>query len=335
MPAVASARTCPNCRAAIPKGATKCLVCKMEVSQMVAFAAARDAARRRGVRKTEVEVAGPPWWRQPMAIAAIVVVALVTLIIIWKVTRPLPPAWWTLFPRTQDDAVNQFMNGIAVGDDPGYDKSYALLAPSAKDPKDDDEQGKYRQLYHEMYKYLSIFDSHWEGIMKIEQDPTNSDIMLVHVGPETIHVTTALQTPADKLTDANHHYAIIGINEYDITQAAGAQQMEGIKGFLKGEAGEAAVRNVESVLGAEGAPRHETPMQAKMRLIPLLHDPRTTNKYEIYQTWPNRKDPAMRWQLNEITQDGRYPPDFQQVAQEVLDDKVSDEELIAAHVQDN
>jgi hypothetical protein len=335
MPAVAGARKCPNCSAAIPNGARQCLVCKMEVSQMIAFAAAKEAARRRGVRKTEVEESAPPWWRQPMAITAMVVVALVASIIIWKVTRPLAPPWWTLFPTTQDDAVNQFMNGIAVGDDPGYDKSYALVAPSVKDPKDSDEQGKYRQLYHEMYKYLSIFGSHWEGSMKIEQDPTNSDLMLVHVGPETLHVMTSLQTPADKLTDANHHYAIMGIGEYDISQAASQQQMEGIKGFLRGEAGDAAVRNVESVLGAEGAPRHETPMQAKMRLIPLLHDPRTTNKYEIYQTWPNRKDPAMRWQLDEMTKDQRYQPDFQQTAQEVLDDKVTDEELIAAHVNDN
>ena len=52
------------------------------------------------------------------------------------------------------------MNNIAVGDDPGYDKAYALIAPSAHDPQDGDERGHYRQLYHEIFKYLNNFDPH-------------------------------------------------------------------------------------------------------------------------------------------------------------------------------
>ena len=95
-----------------------------------------------------------------------------------------------------------------------------------------------------------------------------------------------------------------------------------------------AIPRIEGILNAGGAQRRETAMQTKLRLLPSLRNPRNVNKYEVYQTWPVRKDPVIRRRLNAMVHDERYDGGIRQVAQEVLNNAVSDEELIAAHVQD-
>ncbi|HUO11098.1 MAG TPA: zinc ribbon domain-containing protein [Phycisphaerae bacterium] len=334
MPQQPSIRRCPNCGAVVPKTATNCVSCKMDVARMDTFKAARGAATRRGIITTEVQSAAPPFWRSPGLIAALVVLLCIGGFIAWRLTRPAPPPPWARFPTSQDTLVDQMFHDIAVGDDPGYDKAYALLSPAAHNPDDADELGHYRQLYHEIFKYLNNFDSTWVQNMKIEHDPDNPDTMLVHVGPETLHVTTRLETPADKVNDTNKHYAVGNIAEYDVSDAAAMSSTEAQKAVIRSMAGQGAINNIEAISGA-GGHAHETPMQAKMRLIPLYLDPRHVNNYEIYHAWPLRKDPAVRWALERMTQDQRYVPEAQGIAKEVLDEKVSEEELIAAGVEGN
>jgi hypothetical protein len=325
---------CPNCAAIVPLRAKKCVGCDMDVSQMEAFAAAKEQARRRGKRGTAVEDLPPPWWRSPLGITALVLVGMIGAFIVWRMTRPLPPPAWTYFPTSQDALVNQMFTDISVGDDPGYDKAYALISPSQKDPNDANEKGHYRQLFHEVYKYLLIYDTGWGQDMKIERNPGDADTMLVHVGPETLHVHTEMITPMDKVNDSNKHYGATGINEFDIGEAGGMSSTEAQKAVIREFAGQGAVNNIEGIMGASGGHPHETPMQTKMRLIPSLLNPRVVNNYEIYQTWTIRKDPATRWVLERIKQDGRYSGDAQKIAQEVLEDSVTEEERIAAHVPD-
>jgi hypothetical protein len=332
MPGSQSTRACPNCAATFSAGSRQCPVCKLEVAKMDAFAAAKQAARKKGLQTTKVQEAGTPVWRRPIVIGVLLGLLLLAFIIA-KFSGAGGPPPWTQYPSTKEEVVKQLFTDIAVGDDPGYDKAYALIAPSARNPEDSDEKGHYRQLDHEVYRYLSgEFGADWLSTLQIEQDPTNSDMMIAHVGLETLHVPVVLETPADKLNDNNHHYAITGIQEFDISEAAGFQQTAGVMAVLGAEAGQGAVRNLTAVIGAAGASHHESPMQTKLRLLPILRDPRMLSKYEIYQTWPIRKDPVVRHRLDAIVEDDRYPPELKEVAKEVLNDSVTDEELIAAHV---
>jgi hypothetical protein len=299
---------------------------------MAAFAAAKQAARKKGLQTTQVESAGTPLWRHPLILAGIAALLLAAFIVA-KLTGVTGPPPWSLYPSTKEAAVQQLFTDIAVGDDPGYDKAYALIAPSARNPDDSDEKGHYRQLYHEVYRYLSgEFGADWLSTLQIEPDATNSDLMIAHIGLETLHVPVVQQTPPDKLTGSNTHYALTGISEFDISEAAGFQKTAGVMAVLGAEAGQAAVRNLTAVIGAAGASGRETPMQTKLRLLPILRDPRVLSKYEIYQTWPIRKDPVVRHRVQTIVDDDRYPMELKEVAKEVLTDSVTDEELIAAHV---
>ncbi len=325
-------RRCPSCGAVVPKSASACVNCKLDVARMDSYKGARTSAAQR-IAAAE-SAANPPFWKSPSVIAGAVLLIAIAAFITWRLTRPTPPPAWTRFPTTQDELATQLMQDIAVGDDPGYDKAFALIAPSSHDPQDGDERGHYRQLYHEIFKYLNNFDPQWVASMKIEQDPTNPDTMLVHVGPETLHVGTQLQTPADKLNDTNKHYALTRIAEYDVSDAANMSAGEAQKAVIRSMAGQGAVNNIEAIAGA-GGHAHETPMETKMRLMPVLLNPRNVNNFEIYHTWPLRKDPAIRWALDRITSDGRYANDAQSIAKEVLDEKVTEEELIAAGVEGN
>lgn len=327
-------RRCPNCQAVVPQNAKRCVSCKMDVAQMETFAKARGQARKKGVQSTEVQLAAPPWWRSAGGIATLAVILFVGAFVAWRFMRPTPPPPWTRFPNSPDTLVDQFFHNIAVGDDPGYDKAYALIATPARNPNDSDELGHYRQLYHEVFKYLNIFDSTWVQDMKIEHDPASPDSMLVHVGPETLHVGIHIETPADIVNDSNKHYSVGGISEFDINDAANMSSTEAQKALIGSVAGQGALNNINTILGASGGHARETPMQTKMRLVPLLLDPRHINRQEVIRTWHLRKDPAMRWALERITQDGRYANDIQQSAQEVLDEKVSEEERIAVGVED-
>ena len=325
-------RTCPNCAASFSPSSKQCPICKLETEKMDAFAAAKQAARKRGLQTTKVEEASTPLWRRPAFIGGLLALLLIGAVV-FKLMGPGGPPPWMAYPSTKEDAVKALFADIAVGDDPGYDKAYGLIDPKSRDPDDTDEKGHYRQLYHEVYRYLSgEFGSGWLSTLTIEQDAANSNLMIAHVGLETLHVPVVQETPPDKLNDSNHHYAVTGIQEFDIHDAAGYQKTAGVMAVVGAEAGAGAVRSLTAVIGAAGASGHETPMQTKLRLLPILRDPRETTKYVIYQTWPVRKDPVVRHRLDAINGDDRYPMEFKEVAKEVLNDSVSEEELIAAHV---
>ncbi|MGN6368899.1 MAG: hypothetical protein ACTHN5_11625 [Phycisphaerae bacterium] len=325
-------RRCPSCGAVVPRTATACVNCKLDVAQMDSYKGARTSAAKR-IAAAE-SAANPPLWQSPPIILGALLLLAIAGFFTWRLTRPTPPPAWTRFPTSRQDLAEQLFKDIAVGDDPGYDKAYALLAPSAHHADDSDELGHYRQLFHEIYKYLNNFDPQWPADMKIEHDPTNDSTMLVHVGPETLHVGTKLETPPDKVNDSNKHYATTGIAEYDVSDAANMSATEAQKAVIRSVAGQGAINNIEAISGA-GGHAHETPMETKMRLIPLLLNPRQVNNYEIYHCWPLRQDPAIRWALERITTDGRYANDAQSIAKEVLDNRVSEEELIAAGVEGN
>ena len=279
--AVKKVRRCPNCSAVVPKNATNCVSCKMDVAQMDTFKPARGSAPRKVYNDTENPVVPIPWYRSPGIITGAVLLLVIAGFITWRLTRPAPPPAWTRYPTTQDDLVTQMFTNIAVGDDPGYDKAYALLAPSAHDRENKDELGQYRQLYHEIFKYLNNFDTNWAAGMKIEHDPTSESTMLVHVGPETLHVNTQLVTPPDIVNDTNKHYGTVQIAEFNVGDASDMGSTEARKAIIGSVAGQGALNNLNTILGASGGRAHETPMQLKLRTIPLLHDPRHVNNFEV------------------------------------------------------
>jgi hypothetical protein len=336
MPTTApQAKRCPNCDANLPINGRRCTVCKLEFSQMPAFAAAKRAAQQKGLNSTQIISPSAPWWRTVLR-PNVLIPAILLILALYYFTRPAPPPPWAAFPPTRLDAAQKFLADIASGQDAGFDRAYALISPSVHDPQLDDEIGHYRQLFYVMYSYLSgEFGDDWGKNATLELDPKDPNVIIAHVDVETLHLRMVEQTPPAKLTPTNHHWALAGVDEFDVHDSGKYLKMAGIKGVLRGEAGQGAVNNLESIIGAMGGGLHETHMQTKIRLLPLLHNPRTVNKYEVFQTWPVRKDPVIRRRLQAIVDDGRYNSEIQDIAKRVLNDSITDEELIAAHVNDN
>ena len=128
--------------------------------------------------------------------------------------------------------MQQFFTHIAAGTDDEYNKAYALIAPSMRNPKADDEAGDYRQLFNSVNKYLTgEFGDNWDQTAKYAPDPANPDLMIATVGLETLHVPVAQQTPPEIMggNEANAHYAIIGIQEFNIQEASGFRSNEARK----------------------------------------------------------------------------------------------------------
>jgi hypothetical protein len=186
-----------------------------------------------------------------------------------------------------------------------------------------------------MHNYLTAeFGSDWISRLNLQADKANPDIVTASIGPETLHIRTSLQTPADKLTDKNHHYAVAAIDEFDVSEAAEMQKAAGITSVLGGVAGPGAVSNLQTILSsAGGANRRESPMQKKLRILPNLRDPRAAVRRTVLQAWPIRRDPVIRNRLQLMIDDGRYQPDVIQTAQQVLQENVPEEDLIAAGVE--
>jgi len=308
-------------------------VCKLEVAQMGAFARAKLAARQKGLGTTKIESDRVPYWK--MVLRPIVIVpAIIVCGLVLYFTRPTPPPAWESLPPTQMEAARQVLADISTGKDEGYDKAYALIAPSAKDSKDSDDIGKYRQLFHVMNNYLSSeFGSDWMTITTLEAEKGDADLIAAHIGPETLHLRAQQQTPAEKLKERGSHYAIEGVDEFNIADAADLQKMAGITGVLRGEAGQGAVNNLQTILSAGGGNRHESPMHRKLRILPNLRNPRSVVRRTVLQAWPLRKDPVIRARLEQIATDGRYPVDVKDTAEQVLKNNVPDEDLIAAGVE--
>ena len=164
-------------------------------------------------------------------------------------------------------------------------------------------------------------------------DPADPATIEAHIGPETLHIHASLQTPPALLTDANHNYAILAVNEFDINDASKFQQAEGTKGAMRMLGAGGAIPGLDSIIAAGGSPRHETTMQRKLRILPNLRDPRAISRRTILQSWPIRTDPVIRARLNQITTDGRYAPDVQQTATQILQATVPEEDLAAAGIE--
>ena len=73
-------------------------------------------------------------------------------------------------------------------------------------------------------------------------------------------------------------------------------------------AGQAAIDNLQTMIGAAGGSRRENPMQKKYRLLPILRNPREVSWQAVVQAWPIRKDPVIRNRMNQIISDDRYDP---------------------------
>jgi hypothetical protein len=302
---------------------------------MRAFAAAKLAASRKGVRTTQVTTRDPNPFLQILRRPIVIGPLLILAAILFYMSLPAKPPAWTRLPATPSDSATQFLKDISTGQDAGYDAAYAMISKSVHDPDLDDEIGHYRQVFHVMYLYLSgEFGNNWGSTISVEPDKVDPDRIIAHCGLETLHLQLVEETPPDKLNDSNHHFAIKYIEEFDVHDSDKYLQMAGIKGVLRGEAGQGAVNNLDSVLGAMGGSGHETKMQTKIRLLPKMHNPHSINKFEVFQTWPVRKDPVVINRLQAIVNDGRFDQDIQDAAKRVLDGTVTEEELIAAHASD-
>jgi hypothetical protein len=104
-------------------------------------------------------------------------------------------------------------------------------------------------------------------------------------------------------------------------------------GVIRGVAGEGAVRNLETIIGASAKNIHETPMQKKVRMLPILRDPRETVGRTILQIYPIRDDPVVHARLEEIKDDTRYDLPTRDLVARTLKNDISEEELVGAGVQ--
>ena len=169
----------------------------------------------------------------------------------------------------------------------------------------------------------------WLTHTKLAHDPADPAIIVVTVGPETLRIHTAQQTPKEKIAEQGPHFGITSIDNFDIADAADMQQIAGIEGFIGGVAGQGAVDNLEKVFGAFAANRRQPPMIKKIGLLSVNRDPRTASARSILHTHPFRNDPVVRNRLDMITKDQRYDNAVRERARMVLDDNVPLEELIS------
>jgi hypothetical protein len=325
-------RKCPKCMTVVLPGREKCPRCGLPVAQMDSLDAKIDTARRQKQKAVEA-AAATPFWKSPVMFAGLFLLLLIGVGLYFAFGRPKPEPW-RAYPTTREAAVRQLMEGIATGKDEGYLKSYAVVAQSMKDPKNSDEEGQYRQVFHELYKYLSgEFGPDFGTTMTIEQDPQFASGLIVHVGLETLHVGTDEQTPPELIASAGDHYGVSGFSEFNMQDAASMQQAEAITGYLKLYGAQGSINQLQSIAGASES-RRMTAWQRKVSILPIVRNPRTVTRQAIIRLWPIRKDPVVKARLESIAEDGRYDNLIQQTAREVVNEKVSEEELIAVGVAD-
>lgn len=302
---------------------------------MDAFDAARKAAAAKGFSGTKVMDSRGPAWRRPGTIALVVLLLLIGAGVYWYVTRPAPPPAWKKYATTKEEAVKQHLEWISTGQDDDYLKAYAMLDPAVYDKSSDDEKGEYRQLYHTIYKYLTgEFGDHWVQNIKLTPDPQQPDRVEAKVDLETLHFRVAQMTPKQELDKGEQeHWAVDGIEEFSIAEAKGFQSTAAQMGVIRGVAGEGAVRNLETIIGASAKNNHETAMQKKVRMLPILRDPRETVGRTILQIYPLRDDPVVHARLEEIKDDTRYDLPTRDLVARTLKNDISEEELVGAGVQ--
>ncbi len=323
---------CPNCHAAVPLGKTQC-ICGLDVSKFNVFARAKKAALQKGLR-TKMEAAPPPWWKDSTLVKTAVALGVVLLIVAgvmaWRGSRPEP---WEAFPTAREEVVKQLMTHLHADNDKSLRAAYLLVAD--EDKKNINDDGKYRQLFHEVNKYLAgEFGDDWIKHTTITPDPADADRFIVKVALETLHVRTSEESPKNAPAAKGKHFAYRSIEEFDLHEAANMQKMAGIGGVLKGLGASGSANQLNQIIGAGAHSNRETLMQTKRRLLPILRNPRgEAVKRCVYQTWRIRNDPVVHNRLQAIVDDGRYAGDVQDAAKSILDGSVTEEELAAVGVE--
>ncbi len=314
-------RTCPNCSAFVPADRRACISCRLAVEKMDGFLAAQKAAKRRGFARTDVENSGPPFFlRVGFIIKAIFLLAIVAIVGYFFI--PKPPRYMA-FPNSPTGTVQQFLQDISAGDNPGFDKAYTLVPDSIRNLKNSDEHGDYVQIYDEMNKYFAgEFGTDWLTQTTFAADPNDPNVVVASVALETLHIHTADQVPPDKKSQQGSHFGITGIDEFSIAWAADFQQMEGIMGSLHMLTfGSGAGEQISGLISSFENNRHVAPMVKKIGVLEALHNPRNINYRQVMQAYPFRTDPVMRNRLALVTKDERYDEQTRSLAQQVLDDK--------------
>ena len=300
-------RTCPNCHAFVPAGRRTCLACRLEVSKMDGFLAAKNAAKKRGFASTQVENSGPPFFLRPgFIVKTVLLLAVIGLVAYYF--RPRPPRY-LMFPNTPTAAVQQFLQDISGGQDPDFDKAYALVPDSVRDPKNSDEHSDYVQIFDEMNKYFSNeFGPDWYTQTQLAPDAKDPNIIVAKVALETIHIHTADAVPAGKKAQDGAHFGVTAIDEFNVSWAAEFRQMEGLFAALKvvSYGDSAGGENLKAIMGTGESNRHDPPMIKKIRVLEVLRNPRAINYRDVVQAYPFRTDPVVQNRLKMITTDTRY-----------------------------
>lgn len=356
MAAAAELHHCPACNARLRAGMANCPSCSMAVAKMndyiVAMLRARAAGmvparleRPSGWPKLDVTLSPPVKWALGILAGGVGILLLYMLVV--GSIGPGEPAW-KKYPTDPQDLLHRYFVLIEKDEDAAHDLAYGLVALPEKHPEDSDEVGRYRQLFHVIHKYLSdeISPGWTKGLSILPAEPAadpakEPTTYIVKVGLETLHVQIAPQGPekggagggGGGVVGGPAHYGVVEVQEFPIGQAANFQKLAGITGVVRGIGGNQAASNLQQVLGAGGSPGRETPMQTKLRVLPLIRDlSNVTLKRALLHLWPVRNDPLVRARLTALVADQRYAPEMQRVAQEILEERVDPVELMAIGV---
>lgn len=330
-------KTCPACDARLTPGLTICAKCRMPVAKMADLWAARRKAESLGRGKVKVSEAREIDWRSLAKAGGIAAGVLVVMLGMYFGVKYMGGAYdkpWLRYPTDPEQLVKEFMGYIETDKDKSFDKAYGLMSMSVRHDQESGERGRYRQLYHEVYKYLTEeFGPGWGATMSLVAEPGGGGGTLfyrVEVGAETLHVAVEPQGPEKGPAPSPARYGVMQIAEFPIEEAAEAQQMAGIGGVVGGIAGQAAKDNLQNVIGGLSS-RRLTPMQTKRQYLPLVRKANVP-RMVVLHLWPVRNDPVVRARLESMVKDQRYAPDVQKTAQEILNGTVPLEDLIAGHV---
>ena len=163
---------------------------------------------------------------------------------------------------------------------------------------------------------------------KFAPDPDDPKKIIATIALETLHIRTAQQTPPDKMQQNGPHFGILGIEEVDVSYAGDLAQMAVIRDLIRAGAGQGALNNLDTIIGANEANRHKPRFIKKMELLQVLRNPRATTGRSVLQAYALRDDPVIKARLKAIVGDERYDPPPREKATEVLADKVDEAELI-------
>jgi hypothetical protein len=348
MPPSSLTSTCPNCGTSFARGTPQCPSCKLDVAKMSAFAAAKKAAQARGIKGTSVQTANRPDIRglagesnaTPSRFPPATILKTLLLLAFlagigylgYHFFGPKPPRYLP-FPATAQDAAKEFLTRIAGGDT-AHDSAYELIADSARKDAGDDPRGDFRQVFHAVNDYLvAELRPDWIDHTTLAPDPNEPDVIIARIDLETLRIRTAQQTAPELMKKYGPHYGVIGIVEVDVNWAAGLRQMGAITGIVRGVAGESAITNLQTIIGASEANRRMPPFLKKMELLQVLRNHWAATWKSVVQTYPFRNDPVIRARLTDIKGNDQYDPGVREYAQKVLDNRVTEEDLAAVGIE--